>query len=52
MSTALTGTETGLRGYWRFNEGTGTTAADSTAGGRTMTLFSGPAWTAGGAPIP
>ncbi len=27
------GSEPGLAGYWNFNEGTGTTASDATAGG-------------------
>jgi len=36
MSKTLTGTETGLVGYWQFNESSGTTAADSvTAAGHT-----------------
>jgi hypothetical protein len=52
MSTALAGNESGLVGYWRFNDGAGTTAADGTAGNRPVTLFNGPAWTAGGAPVP
>ncbi|MEO5822544.1 MAG: LamG-like jellyroll fold domain-containing protein [Vicinamibacteraceae bacterium] len=52
MSTALAGNEAGLVGYWRFNGGSGTTAADSSTGNRPATLFSGPTWTAGGAPIP
>ena len=30
MDTELIGNETGLAGYWKFNEGTGTTAIDST----------------------
>jgi hypothetical protein len=29
MSKTLTGTETGLVGYWQFNESSGTSAADS-----------------------
>lgn len=35
------------RGYWRFNEGTDTTAADATAAGRSATLQSS-AWTGSG----
>ena len=31
MSRSLTGTETGLAGYWRFDDGAGLTAADATA---------------------
>ena len=30
MNKTLTGTEAGLVGYWKFDEGSGTTAADST----------------------
>ena len=52
MSTALAGNEAGLIGYWRFNAGAGASAADSSAGGRSMTLFSGPAWTPAGPPVP
>ena len=33
MNLELIGNETGLVGYWKFNEGTGTTALDSTANG-------------------
>ena len=49
MAASLTGTETGLAGYWQFNDGTGTTTADLTANGNTAT-FGGytkptvPAW--------
>jgi hypothetical protein len=38
---------TGLVGWWKFDEGTGTTAADSSGNGRTGTLMNGPTWTAG-----
>lgn len=46
MNTTLTGNEPGLRGYWRLDEGGGTTAEDSAPhGGRTNgTLQNGPAW--------
>lgn len=33
MSIRLSGTETGLIGYWQFDEGTGDTAADATGNG-------------------
>jgi alpha-L-arabinofuranosidase len=36
-----------LAGYWKFDEGTGTTAADSSAGGHPLTLQGGASWTAG-----
>ena len=42
MSNELTGTETGLVGYWKFNEGTGTTAANAVSGGPAGILTSGP----------
>jgi hypothetical protein len=38
MHRTLTGTEPGLIGYWQFNEETGTTASDLTAGGNDGTL--------------
>ncbi|MBY0460751.1 MAG: pre-peptidase C-terminal domain-containing protein, partial [Gemmataceae bacterium] len=51
-NVALAGTETGLAGYWRLNEGSGTTTADLTANANTGTLggFQGsrPAWVTGG----
>jgi hypothetical protein len=34
-------------GYWRLNEGTGTTAADYTTGAHTATLNNGPTWVTG-----
>ena len=37
----------GLVGYWRFDEGGGTTAGDSSGGGNTGTLTNGPTWTGG-----
>ncbi|MBR7831739.1 hypothetical protein KDL01_00620 [Actinospica durhamensis] len=36
-----------LRGYWTFDEGTGTTAADSSGSGHTGTLEAGASWTTG-----
>ena len=36
-----------LVAYWKFDEGTGTTAADSSANGNTGTLTNGPSWAAG-----
>jgi hypothetical protein len=38
---------TGLVGYWNFDEGSGTTAADSSGNGNNGTLTNGPTWTAG-----
>ncbi len=55
MNATLTGTETGLVGYWPFNEGSGDTTADLTAYHDTGTLGGGvpadqPAWIASTAP--
>ncbi len=41
----LTGSEAGLIGYWKFAEGSGTVAADSTANANDMTLVNGVSWT-------
>ncbi len=48
-STGLTVTAqlSGLVGYWTFNEGSGTTAADSSGNGYNMTLSGGVTWTTG-----
>ena len=37
----------GLVGWWKFSEGRGTTAADSSGNGNAMTLFNGVSWVAG-----
>ena len=37
-------TATGLRGYWKFDENTGTTAADASGSGNGGTLSSGAGW--------
>ena len=42
----VTATLTGLAGYWAFDEGTGTTASDSSGGGHPATLV-GPTWVTG-----
>jgi hypothetical protein len=47
MTTELSGAEPGLRAYWKFNEGSGPTATDSTGSAYVATL-NGPAWTPGG----
>ncbi len=44
MSHALAGTETGLAGYWKLNEGVGTVALDSSTRNRNGTLVNGPVW--------
>src|SRR4029079_6982062 len=53
-NSELTGSETGLAGYWKFNEGTGLTAADATANHNDGKLGGSqaqgiPAWNAYGA---
>ena len=37
----------GLQAYWKFDDGTGATAADSTGNGSTGTLSNSPTWTTG-----
>jgi len=37
----------GLVGYWKFDEGSGNTAADSSGNGNTGTLINGPLWVDG-----
>ena len=44
LCSKLTGTESNLVAYWRFDEGAGTTAADATGHGHTGTLINGPTW--------
>ena len=39
-----------LIGYWRFDEGSGTTIADSSSNSNDMTLYNSPAWDNGDAP--
>ena len=43
MSSELTGNETGLVGYWNFDEGTGSTLTDQTSNGNDGTI-TGAAW--------
>ena len=40
-------TTTGLVGWWKLDDGAGTSAADATGNGYTGTLTSGPTWTTG-----
>ena len=44
MNCPPTGNETGLVGYWNFEEGTGTTTTDQTSNGNDGTLTNGPTW--------
>lgn len=39
--------DSGLAGYWRLDDGSGTSATDSSSGGNTGTLNNGPTWTTG-----
>ena len=52
MCKKLAGSEIGLCGYWRFDEGSGGTATDLSGNGKTLTL-SAPAtqWTCSSAPV-
>jgi len=43
----LTTQESALVGYWKFDEGSGTTANDSSGYGNNGTLYNGPTWTSG-----
>ena len=45
LDTTLTGVETGLAGYWNFNEGAGLDANDLTGNSAKGTLIGGPSWT-------
>ena len=38
----------GLLGYWKMDDGSGTTTADSSGGGNAGTLVNGPTWTTAG----
>jgi hypothetical protein len=51
MHKKLAGDEMGLVGYWRFDEGTGTSTADGTATKNNGDLFASPNWVASDAPI-
>jgi len=44
-SLSLASGQRGLVGYWNFDEGTGTTAADSSGNSNMGTLTNGPTWT-------
>jgi len=51
MKTRLVGNEAGLVGYWRFDEGTGSMAVDSSSKKHDAILVSGPTWVPSGAPL-
>ena len=50
-SASLMGTEPGLIAYWKFDEGTGTIAADASLHGADLTLFPGASWVVSTAPV-
>jgi hypothetical protein len=52
MSHPLTGSESNLIAYWKFDETAGTTTCDSTTNGHNGTLFNGPQWTPSTIPNP
>ena len=45
VASALEGPGSGLVGWWKFDEGSGTTAADASGNGNNGTLVGGPTWT-------
>jgi parallel beta-helix repeat protein len=47
MGVARADITTGLVGYWKFDEGSGTTAGDSSGSNNNATLRNGPLWTIG-----
>lgn len=51
MKTRLVGNEAGLVGYWRFDDGSGTMAVDSSPKKNDAILVNGPTWVASGAPL-
>jgi hypothetical protein len=51
MKKKLNGDEPGLVGYWRFDEGSGTTTADATATKNNGDVFGNPNWVISDAPI-
>ncbi|MCP4102942.1 MAG: LamG domain-containing protein [Lentisphaerae bacterium] len=51
MNSTLAGNETGLAGYWQFNEGTGIDTVDLTGNADIGVLVSGPVWVVSDAPV-
>jgi hypothetical protein len=51
LNRSLTGAEPGLMAYYRFDEGAGPSAADSTVYGHNGVLINGPAWANSTAPL-
>ncbi|PWU21672.1 MAG: hypothetical protein C5B50_01135, partial [Verrucomicrobia bacterium] len=52
MNSLLTGSEPGLKAYWRFDENAGTTSTDLTGNGLTASWSSCPSFVQSSAPIP
>lgn len=50
LTADVTG-QTGLQGYWKFDDASGLTAVDSSGNGNSGTLVNGPAWVAGTSPV-
>jgi hypothetical protein len=50
-TTALTGDETGLVGYYRLDEGSGTTSVDASPGNHPLALHDSPIWISSGATL-
>ena len=48
MGGPVGNTTTGLVGWWKLDDGSGTSAADSSGNGNTGTLFNTPTWTTSG----
>lgn len=44
VNVAIAPSISGLVGYWSFNDGSGSTASDSSGNGNTGTLINGPTW--------
>ena len=51
LQRALSGSEAGLMGYWRLDEGSGMIVNDSSGHGFIGLLFNGPTWVSSTAPI-
>ena len=51
LNRSLTGTDSGLLAYWRFDEGTGIFANDATGNGHTGILINGPVWVNSATPL-
>jgi|GEM_PF-756643 len=48
---SLAGNESGLVGYWRLDEGSGTITGDGSGNGKTGTLMNSPTWGTSDAPV-